>query len=267
MKIMFFGDIVGRSGRDGLAKHLPDLKKRFAPDVIIANAENIASGHGITMKLAQEIFELGVACITSGNHIWGQRELLTSIGNEPRILRPQNYPEGTPGKGAYTHNLADGRKLLIVNLMARVFMEPVLDDPFAAMEKIVSVNKIGGNTPILVDFHGETTSEKGAFAHAFDGRVSAVLGTHTHAPAADERILPRGTAYMSDVGMCGDYDSVIGMKKETAIWRFTRKTPIDRLAPAEGEATVCGALVTLDDKTGLAVSIAAIRIGGLLKPT
>jgi metallophosphoesterase (TIGR00282 family) len=265
MKILFFGDIMGRSGRDGLAKHLPGLKARLKPDVIIANAENSAAGFGVTDKLAKEFFALGIDCLTTGNHIWGQKELVGTIDREPRLLRPLNYPDGTPGRGAYLHALPNGKKILIVNVMARLFMEPVLDDPFATMEKLLTQYRLGQNAhAIFVDFHGETTSEKMAFGHVFDGRVSAVVGTHTHIPTADELILPRGTAYMTDAGMCGDYDSVIGKKKELSIWKFTRKIPGERMVPAEGEATVCGALITLDDATGLAVAIEPVRVGGRL---
>jgi metallophosphoesterase (TIGR00282 family) len=266
MKILFFGDVVGRSGREGVEKHLPSLKEKLKPDAIIINAENIAGGSGITLKIAEGLFELGATCLTSGNHVWGQRELLTSIDREPRILRPLNYPDPTPGRGFYLHALPQGRKLLVVSAMARLFMEPVLDDPFAAMEKLVAAHKLSGNLHIFVDFHGEATSEKMAFAHSFDGRVSAVIGTHTHIPTADEQILPNGTAYLTDAGMCGDYDSIVGMKKSVAIWRFTRKTPsLEKKAPAEGEATICGALVTTDDATGLAAKIEPLRIGGKLR--
>lgn len=268
MKILFFGDVMGRSGRDGLAQYLPDLKVRLKPDVIIANAENSASGSGITMKIAEELFALGIHCLTSGNHVFGQRELMTSIDREPRILRPLNYPDLTPGKGIYLHSLDNGRKLLIVNLMARVFMEPVLDDPFAAAEKLIAAHRLSGNLQIFVDFHGEATSEKMAMAHMLDGRVSAVVGSHTHVPTADEQILPKGTGYMTDAGMCGDYDSIVGMKKNVAIWRFTRKTPApEKKSPADGPATVCGVLVTTDDATGVTVDINPVRIGGKLRPT
>jgi metallophosphoesterase (TIGR00282 family) len=268
MKILFFGDIVGRSGREGLEQHLPALKSRYSPDVIIANAENAAAGFGLTMKMAEEFFALGINSLTLGNHAWAQRELLTSIDRESRIVRPLNYPEGTPGRGFYLHTLPQGRKLLIINLMARLFMEPVLDDPFAVIEKLIAAHKLSGNLQIFIDFHGEATSEKMAMAHTLDGRVSAVIGSHTHIPTADEQILPKGTAYMTDAGMCGDYDSVIGTKKVGAIWRFTRKTPpLERNSPAEGPATVCAAFVTTDDATGLAKSIIPIRIGGILRQT
>jgi metallophosphoesterase (TIGR00282 family) len=268
MKILFFGDVVGRSGRDGVAEHLPALRAKFAPDVVVVNAENAAAGSGITLKIAEDLFGMGVACLTSGNHVWGQRELMLQIDREPRILRPQNYPEGTPGRGFYAVPLPNGRKLLVINLMARVFMEPVLDDPFAAMERLMTQHKLTGNQPIFVDFHGEATSEKMAFAHTFDGRVSAVIGTHTHVPTADDQILPKGTAYLTDAGMCGDYDSIVGMKKDVAIWRFTRKTPPpERKAPADGPASVCGAFVVTHDATGVATHIEPFRIGGRLKQT
>ena len=266
MRILFFGDIMGRSGRDGLAKHLPDLKTRLKPDVVIVNAENSAAGFGVTDKIAKDFFAMGVDCLTTGNHIWGQKELVGTIDREPRLLRPLNYPDGTPGRGSYLHSLPGGKKILIVNVMARLFMEPVLDDPFATMEKLLTQYRLGQNAQaIFVDFHGEASSEKMAFGHVFDGRISGMIGTHTHIPTADEQILPRGTAYMSDAGMCGDYDSVIGMKKELSIWKFTRKIPGERMVPAEGDATVCGALITTDDATGLATAIDPLRIGGRLR--
>jgi hypothetical protein len=265
MNILFFGDIMGRSGRDGLKQRLPALKERFKPDAIIVNAENSTSGFGLTMKMAEEFFAQGVSCLTLGNHAWAQRELLLGIDRDPRIVRPLNFPEGTPGRGIYEHVLPDGRKLVVVNPMARLFMDLVLDDPFAAMEKVVAAHKLSGKLQIFVDFHGEATSEKMALAHVLDGRVSAVIGTHTHVPTADEHILPKGTAYISDAGMCGDYDSVIGVKKDVAIWGFTKKTPFsERKSPSEGEATVCGVFVATDDKTGLAVNIEPVRAGGVL---
>ncbi len=259
---------MGRSGREALEKHIPLLREKLKPDALIINAENIAGGSGITLKIAEDLFALGATCLTSGNHVWGQRDLLTSIDREPRILRPLNYPEPTPGKGFYAHTLPNGQKLLVVSIMARLFMEPVLDDPFAVMEKWISAHKKSGQLQIFVDFHGEATSEKMAFAHVFDGRVSAVVGSHTHVPTADEQILPQGTAYMTDAGMCGDYDSIVGMKKSVAIWRFTRKTPsLEKKAPAEGEATLCGVFITTDDATGRALTIEPLRVGGKLKAT
>ncbi|MDD5585884.1 MAG: TIGR00282 family metallophosphoesterase [Alphaproteobacteria bacterium] len=268
MRILFLGDVAGRSGRDGVKRHLPALKERLRPDVVIINAENAAAGFGITDKLAQEFFALGATCLTTGNHVWAQRELVSSIDREPRLLRPLNFREGTPGHGSYLHALPDGRKILIVNVLARLFMESLPDDPFAAAEKLLSQHRLGQTAQaVFVDFHGEATSEKMAFAHVFDGRVSAVIGTHTHIPTADQQILTRGTAYQSDAGMCGDYDSVIGVKKELAIWRFTRNVPGERFASAEGEATVCGCFVETNDASGLATNIARVQIGGKLQET
>jgi metallophosphoesterase (TIGR00282 family) len=266
MRILFFGDIMGRSGRDGVAKHMPALRSHLKPDVVIVNVENAAGGFGVTDKIAKEFYALGASCLTTGNHVWDQKELLGSIDHDPKLLRPLNYPEGTPGRGFYLHTLTDGRKILVANVMARLFMEPVLDDPFAATEKLLTQHPLGRSaTAIFIDFHGETTSEKLAYAHNFDGRASAIIGTHTHVPTADEQILPKGTAYISDTGMCGDYDSVIGYKKELSIWRFTRKIPGERMVPAEGEATICGVFVVTDDSSGRAQTIDAFRLGGRLR--
>jgi hypothetical protein len=265
MRILFLGDVMGRSGREGLERHLPALKARLRPDVVIVNAENAAGGQGVTEKLAEAFYALGVHCLTTGNHVWKQKELINTIDRDPRLLRPLNYPENTPGKGAYLHTLPDGRTILVVCVLARLFMDALIDDPFAATEKLIAQNRLGAEAAaILIDFHGEATSEKMAFGHVFDGRVSAVCGTHTHIPTADEHILPKGTAYQTDVGMCGDYDGVIGVKKEQAIRRFTQKTPSERLAPAEGEATVCGCFIVTDDATGLAQSIERVQVGGKL---
>lgn len=265
MRILFMGDLMGRSGREAVAKNLPAFCARKNPDLVILNAENAAGGYGITLKLAEELFALGVNCITTGNHIWGQKELVTSIDREPRLLRPLNFPDGTPGRGSYIHTLPDGRKAAIVNIMGRLFMEPVLDDPFACAEKFLSQHKLGVSVQaIIFDYHAEASSEKMAFAHMVDGRASFVVGSHTHIPTADYQILPKGTAYQTDAGMCGDYDSVIGMKKELALWKFTRKIPGERLTPAEGEGTMCGVFVETDDATGRARHIEPVRLGGRL---
>lgn len=265
MRILFCGDIMGRAGRDGLAKQLPALKERFKPEVTIVNVENAAGGHGVTLQIAQEIAALGVDCLTTGNHVWNQKELVSSISLMPHLIRPLNYPEGTSGHGFFLHTLADGRKIMIVNIMGQLGINPVLDDPFAAADKFLSTCRMGSALhAIFIDFHAEVTSEKVAMGHHLDGRVSAVIGTHTHIPTADERVLKGGTAYQTDTGMCGDFDSVIGMKKELALWRFTHKAQGERLIPAEGDATICGCFVVTDDKTGLAESIKAFQIGGVL---
>jgi len=266
MRLLFLGDVVGRSGREAVIAHLPRLREALAPDLIVVNGENAAGGYGITMKIAAELFEAGVHCLTTGNHVWDQRELIGAIDREPRVLRPLNYPPGTPGQGAVL-TVAGGRPVLVVCLMARLFME-ALDDPFAAIDRLLAAHRLGpdGVGAILVDFHGEATSEKMAMGHHLDGRVSAVIGTHSHVPTADAFILNGGTAYQTDAGMCGDYDSVIGMKKEVSVRRFVFRMPTERMTPAEGEATVCGTFIETDDDTGLARRIEPVRVGGRLKP-
>lgn len=267
MRILFLGDIVGRSGRDAVEKHLPKLREKLNPDVVVVNGENAANGKGITDKICTQFYKIGVDCITTGNHAFDQGEIIATIDRDPKLLRPMNYPKGTPGRGHYIHALADGRKILIMNLMGRLFMD-ALDDPFALADEFLKNYVLGhGVQTIFVDFHAETTSEKMAFAHCFDGRVSAVVGTHTHIPTADAQIFAGGTAFQADAGMCGDYDSVIGMKKDVPILKFTRKMPTDRLTPAEGEGTVCGVFVETEDGTGRAVSIVPVRVGPRLLPT
>jgi metallophosphoesterase (TIGR00282 family) len=265
MRILFIGDVMGRSGRDALAKHLPTLKTGLKPDVIIINGENAAHGIGITSDICKEFYALGVDVITTGNHVWDQREIIPYIDRDPKLLRPINYPKGAPGKGYVVHATPSGQKILVINAMARLFMDP-MDDPFAAVNDLLNTYPLGGMVhAVFLDFHGEATSEKMAMAHYLDGRVSCVVGTHTHMPTADLQIFNGGTAYQTDAGMTGDYDSVIGMKKEVPIHRFTRKMPTDRLSPAEGEGTVCGLLIETDHKTGLTLKAGAVRIGARLK--
>ncbi|MGZ9097892.1 MAG: TIGR00282 family metallophosphoesterase [Micavibrio sp.] len=266
MRILFIGDVVGRTGRDALTKHLPDLKKNLRADVVVVNGENAAHGIGITPDICKEFYALGTDVISTGNHIWDQREIIPYIDRDPKLLRPINFPKGTVGKGYYLHALPDGRKILVINAMARLFMDP-LDDPFLAVNDLLNTYRLGaGANAILLDFHGEATSEKMAMGHYLDGRASIVVGTHTHVPTADVQIMPGGTAYQTDAGMTCDFDSVIGFKKDVPIQRFTRKMPTDRLTPAEGEGTVCGLFVETDDKTGLAKHACAVRVGGRLKP-
>jgi hypothetical protein len=266
MRLLFVGDLVGRAGRQAVIDRLPDLKRRLALDFAVVNGENAAHGFGITAKICDELFEAGVDAITLGNHAWDQREIMAHIDGEPRLVRPANYPEGTPGRGATLLPAPDGRQVLVVNLMARLFMD-ALDDPFALADRIVGdVAMPRDADAILVDFHGEATSEKMAMGHWLDGRVSLVVGTHSHVPTADHHVLAGGTAYQSDAGMTGDYDSVIGMVKETSVQRFVRKLPGERMAPADGDATLCGVVVDTDDRTGLARAIAPIRLGGRLQP-
>lgn len=267
MKILFIGDVVARSGREALAAHLPYFKNQLAPDVVIVNGENAAHGIGINEKICQEFWALGVDVITLGNHSWDQREVIPYIQREPRLIRPVNYPKDTPGNGFYIHSLKDGRKILVINAMARLFMD-ALDDPFAAMAALTEKYQLKKNVDaIFLDFHGEASSEKMAMAHYMDGKVSAVVGTHTHIPTADAQIFPKGTAYQTDAGMTGDYNSVIGMRTEVPIQRFTRKFSIEKLSPAEGDGCLCGVFVETDDKTGLTKEIFPVRKGARLYNT
>lgn len=264
MRILFIGDIMGRSGREALQEHLPALKERLSPDAVIVNGENAANGAGITEKICKEFYEWGVDCITTGNHVWDQREILSYINRDEKLLRPINYPEGAPGKSAYKFQTGSGQRLTVVNAMGRLFMDD-LDDPFKALRDFVAEERLGQATDaIFVDFHAETTSEKMSLGHHLDGKVTAVVGTHTHIPTADTHIMEHGTAYQSDAGMTGDYNSVIGVEKHTAMNRFVKKVPGERFRPAKGEGTLCGNLVITDEVTGLAKSIEPVRIGGVL---
>jgi metallophosphoesterase (TIGR00282 family) len=263
MKFLFFGDIMGRSGREALAQHLPALRAHYAPDFVVANAENAAAGYGLTKKLAEELLGLGIDALTTGNHVWDQKELLTLIDGMPNILRPCNFPQGTPGNGKVLLKNAKGLRMLVINVMGRLFMD-AMDDPFMACEHALEGMTLGKNVDaIFIDAHAEASSEKQALAHHFDGRVTAVIGSHTHVPTADTLILPGGTARQTDAGMCGDYDSVIGMKKETATAKQIRKFSFERLSPAEGEGTVCGAFIETTAQ-GLAQTITPICVGGVL---
>lgn len=269
MRIAFFGDVVGRAGRDGLSDHLPGLRRRLSLDFVIVNAENAAAGFGITENTAREIFEAGADCLTLGNHSWDQKEALTYIVREPRMIRPANYPilSDAPGRGSNLYVLPDGRRILVTNILGRVHMD-AMDDPFAAVNRELDTAPLGiVADAVVVDMHCEATSEKMAMGHFCDGRASLVVGTHTHVPTADAQILPGGTAYQTDAGACADYNSVIGNDKEEPLRRFTTKISQGRYRPAEGPATVCGVFVETDDRTGLAKRIEPIRIGGRLKET
>ena len=264
MRILFLGDVVGRSGRDAVAATLPRLRAALLADLVVVNGENASHGFGLAPDMAQAIFAAGADVITLGNHSWDRRELIPYIAQEPRVIRPLNFPPGTPGAGSFVVALADGRRALVLNAMGRLFMD-ALDCPFRGTAELLARYKLGASvSAIVADFHAEATSEKMAYAHSFDGSVSFVVGTHTHCPSADHHILPGGTAFQSDAGMCGDYDSVIGMSKEAAAARFWQKMPGERLQPASGEATVCGLFVVTDDRTGLAVSVEPVRQGGRL---
>jgi len=268
LRILFLGDVVGRAGRDALTAELPGLRARLKADLVVVNAENASHGFGVSPEMVRAFLAAGADVLTLGNHSWDRKEIIGFIDGEPRLIRPLNYPPGTPGRGATVVEVPGGRKALVLNIMGRLFMEP-LDDPFRGAQAELAKYSMGAGgsvQAIVVDIHAEATSEKMGFAHSFDGRVSLVVGTHTHVPSADQRILENGTAYMTDAGMCGDYDSVIGMQKGGAALRFWRKVPGEKLAPAEGAATLSGVFVETDDATGLARRIEPVRLGGQLAP-
>jgi metallophosphoesterase (TIGR00282 family) len=255
MTILFIGDIVGRPGRDLVQKGLRSLIDHYDVDVTIANAENAAAGFGLTRDIGETLLEWGIDVMTSGNHIWDKKEVLDYIAVEPRLLRPANYPEGVPGRGSCVAQTRDGRSVGVINMMGRVFMAP-LDDPFAvALREIDAVRHRA--RIIVVDMHAEATSEKIAMGWHLDGRVTAVIGTHTHVQTADERVLPGGTAYLTDAGMTGPHDSIIGMEKGPSLARFLNGMPA-KFEPASGNPRLNGAVIEADDKTGRATKITRI---------
>jgi len=267
MRLLFLGDIVGRAGREAVTDRLPDLVDRYALDFVVANGENAAGGFGITEEICRALLDAGADVVTTGNHVWDQREALVFIEREDRLLRPVNYPSGTPGKGVGVFTARNGARVLVINAMGLVFMNQ-LDDPFAAIERELDACRLGDHVDaVIIDIHAEATSEKQAVGHFVDGRASLVVGSHTHVPTADHHILPGGTAYQTDAGMCGDYDSVVGMEKDEPIQRFTTKIPRARFSPALGPGTLCGVGVEVDDNTGLATAIAPVRLGGGLQET
>ena len=264
MRLLFLGDIVGRPGRIAVQERLPALREEWRLDCVIINGENSAGGFGITEAICDEILAAGADVVTLGNHSWDQREALVFIARQDRLVRPANYPPGTPGRGAAVIEARNGARILVVNVMGRLFMD-ALDDPFAAVERELSACPLGEVADaVVVDVHAEATSEKQAMGYFLDGRASLVVGTHTHVPTSDTRILPRGTAYQSDAGMCGDYDSILGMQKDEPVRRFLQKTPGARLEPSTGEGTLSGVAVEIDDATGLAKAVWPVRIGPYL---
>jgi len=264
VRLLFLGDIVGRSGRDAIAAHLPALKRACALDFVVANGENAASGFGITDKICAGLFDAGVDAITLGDHSWDRREISQYMEKEPRLLRPLNYPSGLPGRGSHIYQTRSGKKVMVINLLGQVFMHE-FDNPFEAVNTVLKNVSLGGTVDcVFIDMHCEATSEKMAMGHFVDGRASLVAGTHTHVPTADAQILPGGTGFQSDAGMCGDYNSIIGMDKTEPLIRFTRKTKNGRFEPALGEGTMCGVFVETDAATGLAASIEPVRLGGRL---
>ncbi|MBL6597026.1 MAG: YmdB family metallophosphoesterase [Candidatus Puniceispirillum sp.] len=264
MRVLFLGDIVGRTARNEVIDQVPALREEYKLDFLVVNCENAAGGFGVTPKICEALFDAGVDVLTTGNHVWDKPEIIPYIETQPRLLRPLNMPEATPGNGVVTHTNQAGKRLTVINVMTNLFMAP--NDPvFAALHGALVRHKLGRDADfILVDAHGEATSEKMALGHMVDGRASMLVGTHTHVPTADHRILPGGTAYQTDSGMCGDYDSVIGMNKEAATDRFTGRSK-SRLSVALGAVTICGLLVEADD-TGMAQTVRPLRRGGELAP-
>ena len=258
MKVLFLGDVFGKPGRQAVQRLVPRLITRLAADLVVANAENASNGLGVTPEAADEILASEIDLLTSGNHIWSKREIGPYLeAPDSRLLRPANYPAGAPGRGRKVIQTPDGRKLGVVNLEGRVFMK-ALDDPFPAALAEIAALKAEGCRAILLDFHAEATSEKTAMGHHLDGKVSAVVGTHTHVQTADERLLPGGTAFIADVGMCGPRDSVIGVRKELVLERFLTQRPVS-FEPAKKDVWVHGVIIDIDDKTGLARSIARVQ--------
>ncbi len=262
MRLLFLGDVVGRSGRDAITARLPGLVATYGFDIVIINGENASHGRGLTEGHFGELKAAGADVVTLGDHAFDQRDTLTYIEREPTLVRPINMAPGTPGRGAALVETRGGYRVLVINAQGRVFMEPI-DDPFRAVEAAVAACPLGEQADaVVVDFHTEATSEIQAMGHFLDGRVSLVVGTHTHIPTADHRILRGGTALMADAGMCGDYDSVIGVDADEPLNRFLTGVPQGRFTPAEGEATLCGVAIETDPATGLVKRLSAVRIGG-----
>lgn len=262
MRLLFIGDVVGRSGRKAVTEAIPVLRERYNLDFVIVNGENAAGGFGITESILEDLIDAGADAVTLGNHAFDQKDTLVYIERQPRLIRPLNFPKGTPGRGAGLFKARNDADVLVINAMGRVYMTE-LDCPFRAIDSELAACPLKeAADAIFIDFHAEATSEKQALGVYTDGRVTAVVGTHTHVPTADERILPQGTAYMSDAGMSGDYNSVLGMDTAEPIHRFLTRIPSQRFEPALGTASVCGLAVEVDDKTGLAVKVAPLRLGG-----
>ncbi|QBY01057.1 TIGR00282 family metallophosphoesterase [Rhodophyticola sp. CCM32] len=266
MKCLFLGDVMGRAGRAAIIAHLPKLRAEWRLDFVVVNGENATSGVGLSAGHAKTLLDAGIDCLTLGDHAFDQRDMLQFIEKEPRILRPVNFSKSAPGKGARLFEATGGRKVLVTQVLGQVFMKRPFDDPFSALQTTLATYPMGGQAQmVIVDIHAEATSEKMAIGHFCDGRASLVVGTHTHVPTGDAQILPGGTGYMTDAGMCGDYHSVIGMEKAEPLRRFITGMPKERFTPATGEATLSGVYIETDDQSGKATKIHPIRIGGRLQ--
>ena len=260
LKIIYCGDVVGRAGRDAVLNNLSTMRKKYQADVIIVNVENAAHGFGVTPGIAKDFLESGADVLTTGNHVWQQRDIIPFLDESKRIIRPLNYPENSSGRGATEFELPNGKKILVTQVLGRIFMES-LDNPAFVIDKLLKTYNLGHNVnAIFVDIHAECTSEKLSLGYYLDGRVSVVAGTHTHVPTADARVLPQGTAYITDVGMCGNYDSVLGFDKQAPIDRLCQKYNGNRLEVCRSNGTVWGIVVETDDNTGLAKSIEQFHI-------
>ncbi|SLN34686.1 hypothetical protein PEL8287_01714 [Roseovarius litorisediminis] len=267
MKILFLGDVMGRAGRRAITETLPRLRDEWRLDFVVVNGENATGGMGLSGEHAKLILEAGADCVTLGDHAFDQKDMLQFIENEPRVLRPVNFARGAPGRGHRVFADRRGRKVLVTQVLGQVFMKRPFDDPFSAMDEVLRSHPLGGAVQAaLVDVHCEATSEKMGMGHFCDGRASVVVGTHTHVPTSDAQILPGGTAFQSDAGMCGDYNSVIGMEKAEPMRRFVTGMSKTRFTPALGEATLSGLYLETDDKTGKATRIEMVRQGGRLAP-
>lgn len=266
MKILFLGDVMGRAGRRAITEKLPQLRAEWRLDFVVVNGENATSGMGLSGAHAKLLLDAGADCITLGDHAFDQKDMLQFIEQDPRVLRPLNFSKAAPGKGARLYTAGNGRKILVAQVLGQVFMKRPFDDPFSALEPVLKTHPLGGQaSALLVDVHCEATSEKMALGHFCDGRASLTVGTHTHVPTADAMILPGGTGYLTDAGMCGDYQSVIGMEKTEPLRRFLTGMPKERFTPANGEATLSGVYVETDDQTGKARRIEMVRNGGKLQ--
>lgn len=266
MRILFLGDVVGRAGRAAVTERLASLREEWRLDFVVVNGENATNGAGLSAAHAKALLDAGADCLTLGDHAFDQKDMLSFVASEPRVLRPLNFAKGAPGKGARLFTATGGRKVLVTQALGTVFMKRCFDDPFSAVETVLKSHPLGGLAQaILVDMHCEATSEKMAMGHFCDGRASLVVGTHTHVPTGDTQILPAGTAFQSDAGMCGDYNSVIGMDKAEPMRRFVTGMSKGRFQPATGEATLSGVFVETDDRSGKAKSVRMIRVGGRLE--
>lgn len=265
MKILFLGDVMGRAGRAAITEHLPRLRKDWRLDFIVVNGENATGGMGLSGDHAKGILAAGADVVTLGDHAFDQKDMMSFIAAEPRVIRPINFSKAAPGTGARVFDAPGGRKVLVAQALGQVFMKRAFDDPFSALDETLRRYPMGGQVQAsLIDIHCEATSEKMGVGHFCDGRASIVVGTHTHVPTADAMILPGGTAFQSDAGMCGDYNSVIGMDKAEPLRRFVTGMPKERFTPAAGQATLSGLYVETDDRTGKATRVEMVRQGGRL---